>query len=167
MRRWYVAMTHTKSEEVAHANLARQGFQAYLPRYLKLRRHARQTTEVKAPLFPGYLFVAIDMDAEQWRPIRSTIGVRDLISFGELPAAMPDGIVEEIRERENQAGVVPVAEPVPFKKGDAVKVLSGPMRDAVGWFERVADKDRIIILLEMLGRQVRLPLKRSIVRSFT
>ena len=70
MKRWYVAMTHTKSEEVAYANLARQGFQAYLPRYLRERRHARKTTEVKAPLFPGYLFINIDMDAERWRPIR-------------------------------------------------------------------------------------------------
>jgi transcriptional antiterminator RfaH len=107
MKRWYVAMTHTKSEEVARINLARQGFRAYLPRYLKERRHARKTTEVRAPLFPGYIFVNIDMDAERWRPIRSTIGVRDLISFGELPTAVPAGIVEEIQRREDEAGIVP------------------------------------------------------------
>lgn len=167
MRRWYVAMTHTNSEEVACAHLERQGFRPYLPRYRKLRRHARRTTEVKAPLFPGYLFVSIDMGAERWRPVRSTIGVRDLICLGDRPTPVPEGVVEEIRLREDESGIVPVAEPVPFKKGDAVRVLSGPMRDAVGWFERVADKDRIVILLEMLGRQIRVPLKRGTVRSFT
>lgn len=167
MKRWYVAMTHTRSEEVARINLVRQGFRAYMPRYLKERRHARKTTEVRVPLFPGYIFVNIDMEEERWRPIRSTIGVRDLISFGELPTAVPAGIVEEIQRREDEAGIVPVAEPVPFKVGDTVRLLSGPMRDAVGWFERVADKDRIVILLELLGRQVRLPIKRGEVRSFT
>ena len=167
MRRWYVAMTHAKSEEVARVNLARQGFDAYLPRYLKQRRHARKTTNVKAPLFPGYLFVSIDMEAERWRPIRSTIGVRDLIAFGDRPAPVPEGVVEEIRRREDAEGHVHVSEPVPFQKGDTVRVLSGPMRDAVGWFEKVADKDRIVILLEMLGRQFRLPINRSAVRSFT
>jgi transcriptional antiterminator RfaH len=167
MRRWYVAMTHAKSEEVAYAHLERQGFQAYLPRYKKQHRHARRTTEVKAPLFPGYLFVNIDMGAERWRPIRSTMGIRDIICLGDLPTPVPEGVVEEIRLREDETGIVPFIDPVPYKKGDTVKVLSGPMRDAVGWFEKVADKDRIIILLEMLGRQIRMPIKRGAVRSFT
>ena len=92
MERWYVAETHPQSEAKALAHLARQGYAAYLPRYLKSRRHARRTDTVKAPLFPGYLFVFMDVAKTRWRAIRSTIGIRHLICEGEKPLAVPPGV---------------------------------------------------------------------------
>ena len=62
MNRWYVAQTHAQAEAKALLNLARQGFQSYLPQYVKRRRHARRVEWVKAPLFPRYLFVRFDLD---------------------------------------------------------------------------------------------------------
>ena len=58
--RWYVVRTQPHSENKASAHLGRQGFETYLPRYLKRRRHARRVETVQAALFPCYLFVAID-----------------------------------------------------------------------------------------------------------
>ena len=43
-RRWYVAQTHVHADQKATFHLGRQGFQVYLPRYTKRRRHARRTT---------------------------------------------------------------------------------------------------------------------------
>ena len=48
MNAWYVVHTHAKSEQVAVDNLARQGFRAYLPRYLKSRKHARRVDTGRA-----------------------------------------------------------------------------------------------------------------------
>jgi len=59
--RWYVVQTHSQAEAKACGHLQRQGFEIYLPKYLKRRRHARRTETVIAPLFPRYLFVAVDM----------------------------------------------------------------------------------------------------------
>ena len=59
---WYVAQTHPRAEMKASQHLGRQGFEVYLPRYLKKRRHARRTDTIAAPLYPGYLFVAIDLE---------------------------------------------------------------------------------------------------------
>ena len=36
--RWYVVQTHVNAEVKAAANLERQGFAVYLPRFLKRRR---------------------------------------------------------------------------------------------------------------------------------
>ena len=58
---WYVVHTHPRAEAKALLNLDRQGFSCYLPRYLKRRRHARRLETVAAPLFPRYLFVALDL----------------------------------------------------------------------------------------------------------
>lgn len=154
MERWYVAETHPQAEARALENLARQGYAAYLPRYWKRRRHARRTDTVKAPLFPGYLFVCMDVAKTRWRAIRSTIGIRHLICEGEKPVPVPHGVVEDIQAREDEAGLVPVPPPVPFQPGEELRVTEGPLRDQTGWFQRVADRERIVILMSLLGRQV-------------
>ena len=56
---WVLAYTKQRSEEMAHWDLSRQGFESYLPRYLKTRSHARKKEEVAYPLFPRYLFIKI------------------------------------------------------------------------------------------------------------
>lgn len=65
MNRWYAVYTKTGAENLAEGHLQRQGFRVYLPRYRKERRHARRITLVKAPLFPRYLFVELDLDRDR------------------------------------------------------------------------------------------------------
>ena len=57
---WYVVQVHAHAETKAQMHLTRQGFETYVPRYLKRRRHARRTDTVAAPLYPAYLFVRFD-----------------------------------------------------------------------------------------------------------
>ena len=166
MNRWYVAQTHARSELNALSNLTRQGFRAYVPQYLKRRRHARRTETVKRPLFPGYLFVLIDVERMRWRAIRSTVGVRSLICNGESPLPVPTGVVEDIRSREDQTGVIPIKEPVPFQKGETVRITHGAICDQIGLFECVSDDERVYVLLNLLGRQVRLNVPLNAVMAF-
>ncbi len=157
MERWYVAETQPHAEARALWHLERQGFTAYLPQYGKLRRHARRTDEVRAPLFPRYLFIRMDVARAAWRAIRSTIGVSRLVSQGDAPAAVPDGVVEEIRQREDTRGLVLIAPS--YQPGQKLRVLSGAFADQVGMFECTSDERRVVLLLEMLGRRlsVRVP----------
>ena len=89
--RWYVVQTQVNGEAKAAENLRRQGYEAYLPRYLKRRRHARKMDFTAKPLFPRYMFVAIDMATQRWRSVQSTIGVSRLVTNGDSPAAVPEG----------------------------------------------------------------------------
>ena len=41
---------------------------------LKLR-HARKTEIVLCPLFPGYVFVCLDIGEQRWRAVNGTFGV--------------------------------------------------------------------------------------------
>ena len=102
--RWYVVHTHPRAEAKAVLNLDRQGFTCYLPRCLKRRRHARRVETVAAPLFPRYLFVALDLATQQWWSIRSTFGVADLIYNGEQPAPVPSSINQDLKAREDERG---------------------------------------------------------------
>jgi len=154
MKRWYVAQTQARAEERARLNLERQGFRAYLPRYRRERRHARRHETIKAPLFPGYIFVELDLDASPWRSVNGTLGISHLICQGERPAPLPEDVVEQLSAREDGTGMISL-EPRRFQKGEALRIVSGALAECLGLFERMADRERVVLLLDLLGRRVR------------
>lgn len=129
---WYVVHTHPRAEAKALLNLDRQGFSCYLPRYLKRRRHARRLETVAAPLFPRYLFVALDLASQRWWSIRSTFGVADLVFNGERPAPVPGGIIQLLKGREDEHGFVGLPERPRFVPGETVRVVDGVFSPSLG-----------------------------------
>src|SRR5437763_15872009 len=163
--RWFVAHTHPHAEGKATAHLNRQGFDIYLPRYLKRRRHARQVETVAAPLFPRYLFVAIDLDAQRWRSIYSTVGVSRLVCNGDDPTPVPNGLVEALKTREDGNGFIKLDSRPSFSAGDQIRLLDGAFSSCLGLFEGMAERERIAILLDLLGRKVRVVLDADLVAA--
>jgi transcriptional antiterminator RfaH len=156
--RWYVVQTHAHAEAKAIGHLARQGFDAYLPRYLKRRRHARRIETVSAPLFPRYLFVTIDMMCQRWRAVRSTIGVTRLVCNGDDPVPVAESVIATLRGREDSQGFVVLRPRPQFAPGEKVRVLDGVFADCLGLFDGMKDSDRVAVLLDLLGRKVRVVL---------
>jgi transcriptional antiterminator RfaH len=154
-QRWYVVQSQPNAEHKAIAHLNRQGFATYLPCYLKRRRHARRVDIVAAPLFPRYLFVAIDMHAQRWRSIFSTVGVSRMVCNGDLPTAIPDQVVAALKAREDAGGFIHLDHRPRFRTGDKIRVLDGVFADCLGLYEGMKDSDRVAILLDLLGRKVR------------
>jgi transcriptional antiterminator RfaH len=160
--RWYVAQTHPHAEAKASWHLERQGFETYLPRYLKKRRHARRTEAVAAPLFPRYLFVSIDMMTQRWLSIGSTIGVSRLVCDGDRPAAVPMSVFDALKRREDANGLIHLDQKPRFLPGDKVCVLDGAFQDCLGLYEGMSSNERVTILLDLLGRKVRVNLDSEI-----
>ncbi len=154
MKHWYAVYTQPRNEERAHEHLARQGFEVFLPRYLKRRSHARRVTVAPAPLFPRYLFVSFDASQQRWRAIRSTRGVIDLVSNGDTPVPVPEAVINEIERRRDADGFVVLARHLGLKRGmqdpDRCRAVCG--REAI--FEEQRDEDRVIALLSLMGREV-------------
>ena len=98
---------------------------------------------VRAPLFPRYLFVTMDMALDRWRAIASTIGVTHLVCQGERPAAVPEGVVEELQARAGDDGMIAAEPRIPFKKGEPLQVLSGALADRIGFFDCATDEQRV------------------------
>ncbi len=155
MLRWYAIQTQPNAEIKAVLNLRRQGFDVYFPRYTKRRRHARRMETVVRPVFPGYVFVRMDVETMRWRAVQSTFGVRRLVSFGELPAPIPIGIVEMLLGRETENGLIVLDRAIKFKRGQVVEIMDGPFAEYSALFETMDDKKRVILLLDLMGRQVR------------
>lgn len=166
MDRWYVAQTRPREERTALTHLIRQGFTTFLPEYLRRRSHARRVETVRAPLFPGYLFISMDIALTRWRAIASTVGVSRLICTGERPSIVPDGVIESIRSRADDCGLIQIEPIVPFRPGDAVQVVSGAFADQIGLFQCATDEDRVVLLLDILGREIKVKLPLASVASY-
>ena len=154
MRNWYVVHCRANSERRAETNLLRQDYEVWLPMYYKMRRHARRVETVLRPLFPRYLFVRLDMSSEPWRPILSTFGVHTIVSGADGPLLIGDDIISGLRARAGEDGNFEISRSV-VKAGDQVRVQGGPMADLEGIFETELDSDRVMILLKLMGREVR------------
>jgi transcriptional antiterminator RfaH len=163
--RWYVVQTQVNGEAKASNNLLRQGYEVYLPRYLKRRRHARKVDFTAKPLFPRYIFVAIDMATQRWRSIQSTFGVSRLVCNGDDPAPMAEGVLRSLKAREDSNGFIRMDRRPQFSQGERVRVLSGPFSDNLGLFEGMGDRDRVAILLDLLGRKVRVSIDADMVAA--
>jgi transcriptional antiterminator RfaH len=163
--RWYVVQTQPHAESKAMAHLIRQGFAAYLPRYLKRRRHARKVETVAAPLFPRYLFVTVDMETQRWRSIHSTTGVSRLVCNGDEPAPVPPAVVTALQGREDASGFVQLERRPQFAPGEHVRIVDGVFADSLGLFEGMADRERVAILLDLLGRKVRILLDEGAITA--
>ena len=160
---WHVVQVHPRAEVKAQMHLNRQGFDTYLPRYLKRRRHARRTEMVAAPLYPSYVFVTFNPLIHRWRSIHSTIGVARLVCNGEVPAAVGDAVIAGLKSRENAQGFIELERRPQFAAGDKVRVREGVFCDCLGLFEGMGDRERVAILLELLGRKVRVVLDEEFV----
>jgi transcription elongation factor/antiterminator RfaH len=157
--RWFLAHTLPKSEWKAELHLGAQGFRTFQPQIRKTIRHARQLKTVRAPLFPRYLFVILDLERDRWLSVRSTVGVSSLFSSRDgRPVPVPLGIVESLIERCEDTVTRLDSNLV---QGQQVRILTGPFADFVGILERLNEAGRVRVLLEMMGTAVPVTLHRS------
>ena len=155
MKHWYAVHTKARQEAVAVDNLKRQAFHTYLPRIAGARRRKGRWQTAVEPLFPGYVFVQLDALAQSIAPIRSTRGVIGLVCFGDELRPVPDGVISALSQAQpdEQAPIDPTNI---FKKGDRVQIVDGPMTGMTAIFEAKSGAERVVLLLDLLGRSNRI-----------
>ena len=154
MNAWYLVYTKPQQESVALMNLERQGYEVYLPRVLNRRRRHGRYVKLIEPMFPRYLFMHLSDQTDDWGPIRSTIGVSNLVRFGVQPARVPDDLVDALRGREDEDGLQQVAHREP-EPGDRVRIVEGLMAGYEAIFEARSGKERVSLLLEIANTRAR------------
>lgn len=160
MLRWYLIHTKPSRENVAEANLRRQGYRVHLPRMLHSVRRAGQWCECIAPLFPRYLFLQLSEGRQALSPVRSSVGVAGIVRFGTNYAIVSDRIMMELRLREDpETGLHRLVKRPRLARGAPVHITTGPFEGLDGVFEREAGSARVVVLLNLLGQdaQVRVP----------
>ena len=157
--RWFAARTLPHRENSAHFNLHCLGFRSFVPRFRRTIRHANKLRNVLAPLFPGYIFVILDLSRDRWRSVNSTTGVASLIMGVEQPLSVPLGVVEALIVRSENSGTIRLDRDL--EVGERVRILSGPFAETLCRIEHLDDRGRVQVLLEIMGGQVLAQVDRS------
>ncbi len=159
--RWFVVHTLPHREAGAQAQLHNQGFRTFLPRIRKTRRHARRFEKVLVPLFPRYLFIILNLQRDRWRSVNGTYGVARLVMEAERPLPVPFGVVESFIALADAQGVVHFDRAQRLRPGQRVKVLQGSLADQIGWLEKLDERGRVYLLMELMGQQVHVKMPSS------
>ena len=156
MSYWTALVARYSQEQRAAHHVERQGFEFYLPQMLALSASGRDRREL---LFPGYIFVRVNL-RRQWRVLAGTRGVARMLLCGELPTRVPDEDVEAFRRLEDERGFVQLLPPL--RDGDVVVAGSGSggYEGVRGVVQGMTARDRVKVLLTILGRAVSVELDR-------
>jgi transcriptional antiterminator RfaH len=153
MLRWYLIYTKPSSEALALKNLARQRYDAYMPRVLQTVRRAGGRHEQVRPLFPRYLFLRLNEGQQALGPVASTVGVAGIVRFGSRYTVVPDQVICDLQARADPVtGLHRLSCEAKLKPGAAVRIWLGPFDGLEGVFEREAGVDRVVVLLRLLGQ---------------
>jgi transcriptional antiterminator RfaH len=97
-------------------------------------------------MFSRYLFIRLETVASNWAPIRSTLGVSRLVTFGSVPASVPDDLIEVLRNAPAQSPQRLLA------PGEEVLFVDGPLQGLRGIFQQHDGEARAMILIELLSK---------------
>jgi transcriptional antiterminator RfaH len=134
-----------------------EGFTVYAPRLRQRRRSHGRWVETLPLLFVSYVFVAIE---SQWYRARWAPGVVRLIMDGLQPAKVPNEVITALRRREHR-GAIELPRPPGLRAGDRVKILRGPFQGRFGLYADMKPRERVEVLLMLLGAQQRVTLPRG------
>jgi transcription antitermination factor NusG len=148
--RWYAAYTCAQHEKRVAAELGMRDVEHFLPLYGSVRRWKDRRVSLELPLFPGYVFVRLAL-CNRVRVLQVPSVVR-LVSFGGLPAALPDEEMEILRSGLCQSLR---AEPHPFLTvGRRVRITGGPFAGLEGVLKRKRNSLRVVVSLSLIQRSV-------------
>lgn len=150
---WYLVHTKARQEDTAITNLQRQNFRCYMPMLYVEKVRRGKSVVVAEPMFPSYVFVQLDTSGQgqSWSPIRSTLGVRELVKFGGHPPKVDAELITALHEREQLQQSNPQAL---FAAGDKVVITDGPFAGIEAIYQTTDAERRSMILLSMLNKPV-------------
>jgi len=163
---WYLVHTKARQEDTAVTNLERQNYRCYMPMIHLEKIRRGKSVVVEEPMFPSYVFVQLDNSengkGQSWTPIRSTVGVRDLVRFGGLSPKVDPDLIAALLEREQLQQTTPQAL---FSVGDKVIVTEGAFAGLEAIYQTADAESRSMILLNLLNKPVQLRIEPGRLRK--
>ena len=148
---WAVAISEYRMERAARESLAAAGFTCYQPKFRERRIVRGRRVWVECLLLGRYLLVEM---VDRWREMLTSRGVLDLIMSDERPMIARQSEVDKIRGLEVR-GFVPVTSLNAFTRGQRVEIMRGSFLYHSAEYQERNEKDRDVVLLELLGQLVR------------
>ena len=155
---WILAKNKPNQNKIALMNLERQNFDFFQPTFKVISRRQNKFKEIIKPVFPGYIFIAINLEENNWHKINNTRGISSIIVFGnEIPLIRCE-LIEELKYRFSLNNTQKAADL--FEVGMNAEITNGPFAQLFGKIDEIDADQRIWILLDILGTQSRVSINK-------
>lgn len=159
-RSWYLIVTKPQSEFKAQENLLRQGYEIYLPLIQTSRRRNGKLVNRTEAFFSSLSFIHLNEETDNWLPIRSTIGVAGMVRFGGIPAVIPEYLITNLKNNENEFGLQSF-EKKELKLGDIIEIIDGPFKGYKAVYQKMKSTERVSVLLDIVGKNTQVTLSMN------
>lgn len=149
---WYAVWTKSRQEKAAAARLTALGISHYLPLQSQARQWSDRKQTVEAPLFPGYLFVQLDVCTATKLEVLRTPGVAGFVCNSRGPAPIPEEDIESVRAvmfAGAECSTLPL-----LRAGDRVRMVRGPLAGLQGSLLRFGSKCQLVVSIDIIHRSV-------------
>jgi transcriptional antiterminator RfaH len=148
---WFAIRTKPDLEQFTLRNFLDLGFIAYLPLIEVTRRTYRHVDQVHRPVFPGVLFLHLPPSRRDWPVIRSVVGAIGPVTFDDNHPAVPDWVINRLRDGENERGLISLAHiQTQFTQCPPMMSAKHGGLPCQGVFRFLRGEDRVKTLLEIL-----------------
>ncbi len=158
---WYALYTRPRHEKKVYEQLLEKQIEAFLPMVERVRQWKDRKKRVMMPLFNSYVFVHIDLK-DRFDALR-TKGVVRMVSFGGVPAAIPDWQIEQLRRLIEYPDTLQLEEYL--REGDWVEVVDGPFRGIKGRLREMRNETRVVINIDGIYQSASFVIDKSLVRK--
>ena len=157
---WFVAHCKPNACYIAKINLERQGFKTFLPQLALTKRKKTEFQRELTPLFPSYIFILFNMESLKWASINNTLGIKSLISADKIPQAISSNFIHSLMARCDDKGVIQTNQEI--VTGQEIKINKGPFSQSIAVVDQVDAKERVTLLLNMMGQKTKVTVDRKI-----
>ena len=159
---WYIAHTKSGFESKVKKAIENQSrlkkltgkiFRVIVPEEEKLEKVRNQTRPVKHKVYPGYVFIEMELTNETQALIKDIDGVTHFVggASGKEPLPVKPEEMQLILKRMGETTNLPQIDLAP---GDSVRVLAGPFADFEGAIQDLdLEKNKARVLLSVFGRE--------------
>ncbi len=156
MNSWFLIYCKPKQDARAEENLIRQGFSVFRPTINVIKGQLGGKNSVACEsLFPRYLFLQANSEAQSLAPVMSTLGVANFVKFGDSYARVSERLIEEIKANAvMQAFLAGSREAI--KKGDEVYVDGCGFNQMKAIYCNPCGNMRALILMNIMGKEAKL-----------
>lgn len=162
--KWYVLHTKPKKENQVYGYVRHLGLEVFYPT-LTVKPVNPRSSRIR-PIFPRYMFIHADLEQVGVSALQYIPFAIGLVQFGGEPAPVPENIIHELRLRTkalNDAARNPTGG---LQPGDPVRITQGPLAGYAALFDmRINGTERVQLLLQLLGREVRVQVEAHAVEK--
>lgn len=171
-RAWYAVHTYSGYEKKVETNLKKRIetmnmeeyiFQCIVPVEKVIEDKNGKAKQIERKIFPGYVLVEMILTDESWYVVRNTTGVTGFVGSGNKPVPLQDYEVDDLLRQMGEDLPTRVFD---MEVGDRVNILEGSFADMIGKISEIdRDKERVVVLIDLFGRETTIDMPFSQVKK--